>query len=97
MEDRHIIFTLAEVENRIAAGIIAFAWGRTILYWHGAALQEFFKHYPNNLLHAELMAWGCANGYLVYDMGPSAGLEGVARFKESFGAQAHDFRSYRWK
>jgi hypothetical protein len=97
MDDRHIIFTLAEVESRIAAGIIAFAWGRTIIYWHGAALQEFFKHYPNNLLHAELLAWGCANGYQVYDMGPSAGLEGVARFKESFGAQAHDFRSYRWK
>jgi lipid II:glycine glycyltransferase (peptidoglycan interpeptide bridge formation enzyme) len=96
-KDPHIIFTLAEVEGRIAAGIIAFAWGSTIIYWHGAALQEYFKHYPNNLLHAELMAWGCANGYQVYDMGPSAGLEGVARFKESFGAQAQDFRSYRWK
>jgi hypothetical protein len=96
-KDPHIMFRLAEVEGRIAAGIIALAWGRTIIYWHGAALQEFFKHYPNNLLHAELMAWGCANGYLLYDMGPSAGLEGVAKFKESFGAQARDFKSYRWK
>jgi hypothetical protein len=97
MQDEHIIFTLAEVEHKIVAGIIALAWGRTIIYWHGAALQEFFKHYPNNLLHAELMAWGCANGFKLYDMGPSAGLEGVARFKESFGAQARDFKSYRWK
>ena len=97
MQDRHIIFTLAEAEGSIVAGIIALAWGRTILYWHGAALQEFFKYYPNNLLHAELMAWGCANGFQLYDMGPSAGLEGVARFKESFGAQACDFKSYRWK
>jgi hypothetical protein len=96
-KDTHIIFTLAEVESRIVAGIIALAWGRTIMYWHGAALQEFFKHYPNNLLHAELMAWGCANGFQLYDMGSSAGLEGVARFKESFGAQAREFRSYRWK
>jgi hypothetical protein len=96
-EDPHIIFTLAEVESKVVAGIIAFAWGRSIIYWHGAALQEFFKHYPNNLLHAELMAWGCAQGYQVYDMGPSEGLEGVARFKESFGAEAHGFRSYRWK
>ena len=97
MQDRHIIFTLAEAESRIVAGIIALAWGRTIIYWHGAALQEFFKCYPNNLLHAELMAWGCAKGFKLYDMGPSAGLEGVARFKESFGAQARDFKSYRWK
>ena len=95
--DPNIIFNLAEAEGRIAAGIIALAWGRTIMYWHGAALQEFFKHYPNNLLHAELMAWGCANGFQLYDMGSSAGLEGVARFKESFGAQAREFRSYRWK
>jgi hypothetical protein len=96
-KDPHIIFTLAEVESRIVAGIIALAWGRSIIYWHGAALQEFFKHYPNNLLHAELMAWGCTNGFQLYDMGPSAGLEGVMRFKESFGAQAHAFKSYRWK
>ena len=97
MQDEHIIFTLAEVENKIVSGIIALAWGRTMIYWHGAALQEFFKHYPNNLLHAELMAWGCANRFQLYDMGPSAGLEGVARFKESFGARACDFKSYRWK
>ena len=96
-KDNNIIFTLAEAEGKIVAGIIALAWGRTIIYWHGAALQEFFKHYPNNLLHAELMAWGCANDFKLYDMGPSAGLEGVARFKESFGAQPRDFKSYRWK
>jgi hypothetical protein len=95
--DPQVHFNLAEVEGRIAAGILALAWGRTIIYWHGAALEQYFKHYPNNLLHAELMAWGCANGYRLYDMGSSAGLEGVARFKESFGAQVQAYRSYRWK
>jgi len=97
VKDPNRIFTLAEAEGKIVAGIIALAWGSTIIYWPGAALQEFFKYYPNNLLHAELMAWGCANGFKLYDMGPSASLEGVARFKESFGAQARDFKSYRWK
>jgi len=95
--DPQVQFWLAEVEGRIAAGVLTLAWGTTIVYWHGAALPAYFKHYPNNLLHAELMAWGCANGYGLYDMGSSAGLEGVARFKESFGAQAQTYRSYRWK
>ena len=95
--DPQVQFWLAEAEGRIAAGILALAWGRTIVYWHGAALEQYFKHYPNNLLHAELMAWGCANGYRLYDMGSSAGLEGVARFKESLGAQVRPYRSYRWK
>ena len=95
--DPQVHFWLAEVEGRIAAGVLALAWGRTLIYWHGAALQEYFRHYPNNLLHAELMAWGCANGCELYDMGSSAGLEGVARFKESFGAQVQAYTSYRWK
>ncbi len=95
--DPQVLFWTAEAEGRSAAGVLALAWNRTIVYWHGAALQEFFKHYPNNLLHAELMAWGCARGYELYDMGSSAGLAGVARFKESFGAQVHPYKSYRWK
>ncbi len=95
--DPQVQFWLAEVEGRIAAGVLALAWGSTIVYWHGAAREQYFKHYPNNLLHARIMAWGCENGYSRYDMGSSAGLAGVARFKESLGAQVHAYRSYRWK
>lgn len=95
--DPQIQFWLAEVEGRIAAGVLALAWNHTILYWHGAASEQYFKHYPNNLLHAHIMAWGSQGGYLRYDMGASAGLAGVARFKESFGAQVQPYRSYRWK
>lgn len=90
-------FWLAEADGRIVAGVLALAWNTTIVYWHGAALQEFFRHYPNNLLHAEIMARGCAGGFRLYDMGSSAGLAGVARFKESLGARVSRYRSYRWK
>lgn len=95
--DRHISFWLAEVEGEIVAGIIVLAWNRNLIYWHGSALRDYFKYYPNNLLQAAVMEWGCGNGFTHYDMGPSMGLEGVIKFKESFGAKPYEFKSYRWK
>lgn len=96
-EDGRGAFWLAEVDGVVVAGIVVLAWNRTLAYWHGAARQDYFKHYPNNLLHAEVLQWAAASGYTHYDMGPSAGLPGVARFKESFGARPVTFSAYRWK
>jgi len=97
LADPNACFWLAEAEGEIIAGILVLAWNKNIVYWHGCSLQKFFKHYPNNLLHAAVIEWGCANGYTAYDMGASMGLEGVIRFKESFGARPRGFRAYRWK
>ena len=90
-------FWLAEADNRIAAGIIVLSWNKNIIYWHGCALKEYFKYYPNNLLHATVMEWGCKNSYTHYDMGASMGMDGVTKFKKSFGAVPWKYRSYRWK
>jgi len=90
-------FWLAEADGVIVAGIVVLAWRRTLLYWHGCALQEYFKYYPNNLLHATVLEWACARDFEYYDMGPSMELDGVARFKESFGARPQTFAAYRWK
>ncbi len=97
MEDPGVSFWLAEAEGTAIAGILVLSWNNNMLYWHGCALQDYFKHYPNNLLHAEVMQWGCENGFQYYDMGASLDMEGVARFKESFSAHKSVFQSYRWK
>jgi hypothetical protein len=96
-KDPHIQFHLAEKEGQIIAGIIVLAWQKKLLYWHGCSRGEFFRDYPNNLLHYEIIKWACENGFAHYDMGPSMEMEGVIKFKKSFGAEQLPFASYRWK
>ena len=88
---------LAEKQETIIAGVLALYCNATILYWHGSSLREYFDHYPNNLLHREIIKDGCLNGYRLYDLNPSGGHPGVVRFKESLSARRVDFRSYHWK
>jgi lipid II:glycine glycyltransferase (peptidoglycan interpeptide bridge formation enzyme) len=95
--DPSIYFCIAEKEGIVIAGIIVLAWQKKLMYWHGCSREEFFNDYPNNLLHYSVIKWGCEQGYTHYDMGPSLDMEGVTRFKKSFGAEKVNFSSYRWK
>ena len=95
--DPSIKLWLAKKQGKIIAGVCALYYNSTILYWHGCSLQEYFDHYPNNLLHMEIIKDGCAKGYKIYDLNPSGGHEGVVKFKESFSAKRIDFKSYHWK
>lgn len=95
--DSDIKLWLAEKNRKIIAGVFALYCNYTILYWHGCSLQEYFDHYPNNLLHMEIIKDGCVRGYKVYDLNPSGGHEGVVKFKESFSAKRVDFKAYHWK
>ncbi len=95
--DAGIAFWLAEADSTVIAGILVLSWNNLAVYWHGCALKEYFRHYPNNLLHARVMEWACEKGFHTYDMGASIGIEGVRRFKESFGARGVEYTAYRWK
>jgi hypothetical protein len=50
---------------------------------------------PSTFLIEEALAHAVAQGLRWYDFGPSAGLEGVAQFKESFGATPRTFIDQR--
>ncbi len=97
LQDGCVRFWLAETAGEAVAGIIVLAWRQTLVYWHGCSRREYFNLYPNNLLHAKVLEQACSDGFSFYDMGPSMGLEGVVRFKESFGAGPYPFSAYRWK
>jgi len=88
---------LAEKQRKIVAGVLTLYSNYTILYWHGCSLKEYFDHYPNNLLHMEIIKDGCIKGYKSYDLNPSGGHQGVVKFKESFSARRVDFKTYHWK
>ena len=97
VQSRDIQLWLAEKDDTIIAGVIALYCNNTILYWHGCSLQEYFDHYPNNLLHTAIIRDGCESGYKVYDLNPSSGHSGVVRFKKSLSAKRVDFKAYHWK
>lgn len=77
---------LAHFDGRPIAGAVFFYHNKHVAYWSNASLESHFKYYPNNLLHATIIAHACENGYKHYDFLPSGGHEGVVKFKKSFGS-----------
>ena len=78
---------LAEKDGQPVAGALVFYWNRHAVYWHGAALAAAFPHSPTNALLSEIIRDACGRGLAIFDFNPSGGHLGVARFKESFGAE----------
>ena len=57
------------------------------MYWHGAARESSLALRPANRLFGEVIRDACERGFRWFDFNSSAGLEGVRRFKEGFGAR----------
>jgi hypothetical protein len=70
----------------VAGALICYS-KRHAVYWHGAALDEYFNLRPVNLLIQEAIRDACENGYRWFDFNPSGGHEGVRAFKRSFGTR----------
>ncbi|HOV89417.1 MAG TPA: GNAT family N-acetyltransferase [Syntrophorhabdaceae bacterium] len=80
----HIKLWLARFSNRIIAGALCFYAKQHVVYWHGAALKDFFYLRPVNLLMADIIKDSCEKGYRWFDFNPSGGIMGVKQFKSHF-------------
>lgn len=94
---------LATFEDKVLAGIMAFAFGQRAWYMYGASSDEHRNLMPNYLLQWEAIKWARERGCLTYDLWGipdeeeailereflkrSDGLWGVYRFKRGFGSQ----------
>ncbi len=76
---------LSLYEGNIIAGALCFYSKQNCVYWHGAALSEFFGVRPVNLLMYEAIRHACNSNLSWFDFNPSGGHEGVQAFKKSFG------------
>jgi hypothetical protein len=83
---RRIRLWLAVYQDKVVAGAICFYAKKHVVYWHGAALEEFFPLRPVNLLMYTAIKHACEARYHWFDFNPSGSLEGVKAFKKSFGA-----------
>jgi len=83
----HIKLWLALYHDTVIAGSLLFYAKKHTVYWHGAALSQYFNLRPVNLLMYEIIKHACEQAYSWFDFNPSGGHEGVKSFKKSFGAQ----------
>lgn len=84
------VFVALRGDEPVAALLFA-AQGQVAHYVAGATRHDQLEACPSNYLMEEAMAHYAAAGLTYFDFGPSNGLEGVARFKESFGARPAPF------
>lgn len=76
---------LAVHDGGVLAGDLNFALHGTVLNWGNVSTDAAKSLAPNNLLHANAIEQGVRDGHHTYDLGTSAGMEGVRAFKSSFG------------
>lgn len=87
MEKEKIKLWLAFFDGRVISGCLCFYHNKHVVYWHGAALQDYFKLGSVHALQAELIKNALENGFLFYDFNPSGNHDGVVRFKKGFNTE----------
>lgn len=85
-KSKNIKLWIAYHEEKAIAGAILFYSREHAVYWHGAALSEFFNLRPINLLMWEVIKDACNLNLSWFDFNPSGNHEGVKTFKKSFGS-----------
>jgi hypothetical protein len=80
----------------IAGGIMLYG-STEAFFWSAALRAEFADLRPSNLLNVEMIKAAADRGIRWYNMGASEGLSGVARFKESLGAESIDYPALTWQ
>jgi hypothetical protein len=91
----HVQLRLAIKDDIVIAGLINFYYGKNVFYWGSAFLEEYGIYCPTNLLLKDSIEEACKEGYQYYNFGASGNLEGVRKFKESFGAERVELKRYR--
>jgi len=88
LNSSNITLWLARYNGLVIAGALCFYSPTHVVYWHGAALSDYFDIRPVNLLMYKIIKNACDNNYLWFDFNPSGKHEGVSAFKKSFGCES---------
>lgn len=74
------------LDGRLAAAVFTFYFRDQVMPYYGASAPEFHPQQPNNFMYWELMRWGLANGFRLFDFGRSKTQEsGSFDFKAHWG------------
>jgi FemAB-related protein (PEP-CTERM system-associated) len=82
--DRCKIF-LVEYQAKVVAGVLVFFYKDQVMPYYGGALKQYFHLAPNDFMYWELMRYGAAHGYKIFDFGRSKKGTGSFDFKRHWG------------
>jgi lipid II:glycine glycyltransferase (peptidoglycan interpeptide bridge formation enzyme) len=88
---------VAEYERRIVGGAFFFVDDRSVVYWHGATDRAYSHLFPARSVMDEAIRWACAENRRYLNLGASAGIASLERFKESWGARTEVNRVFGWR
>ena len=88
---------VAECAGRVVAGGMFFRDGDSVVYWHGAADRQYSSFFPSRLVFDEAIREGCESGATLFNLGGSAGIESLIKYKELWGAQRQLNWIFEWK
>jgi len=88
---------IARYKGEAIAGGVMLYGSREAFFWSAALRAEYADLRPSNLLNTEMIRGASERGMQWYNLGASEGLPGVARFKESLGAEFINYSSMTWQ
>ena len=80
----------AKLEGKAVAAVMTFYFRDQVLPYYGASDPAFNEFAPNNYMYFDLLRWGRANGYRIYDFGRSKKISGSFDFKAHWGMEMLD-------
>jgi FemAB-related protein (PEP-CTERM system-associated) len=78
---------LIESQDKVVAGVMSFFYKDQVLPYYAGSLPGVRHLAPNDFMYWELICYGAANGYKVFDFGRSKKDTGSFAFKRHWGFQ----------
>lgn len=79
------------LEDKVAAAVLTFYFRDQVLPYYGASDPAFNEYAPNNYMYFDLMRWGGAHDYRIYDFGRSkTANSGSFDFKAHWGMRMEE-------
>ncbi|MCZ7396168.1 MAG: GNAT family N-acetyltransferase [Candidatus Methanoperedens sp.] len=91
----HVRIKLAFKDDNLIAGWGDHYYGKNVFAFLSVYSQGYERYNPVNLLVKDSIEQACNEGHKYYNFGASGNLEGVQKFKESFGAEKEKLKNYR--
>jgi hypothetical protein len=83
---QHVKLRITEMNGMPVGGAITFEYGTNAFHWMSLSPVDYMKYNSSDLLLQDLIQSLCERRFTHLDLGGSGKMDGVRRFKESYGA-----------